>query len=98
MLFAVVTLEGFQEKFSLQSKSTSQGLPYDFSSVMHFRYTAFSSNPDLSTVIPHNHTIPKVILGSSATATDLDFLHLNLLYCGGKVAKLLQCCAFGGSR
>ena len=96
MLFAVATHEGFQEKFSMQSRSTSQGLPYDFSSIMHFQHTAFSSNPNLSTVIPHNHTIPKIILGSSATATDLDFLHLNLLYCGGKDAILLHCCTFGG--
>ena len=81
--FCCYTLVGFGEKFSIQNKSTSQGLPYDFSSIMHFRHDAYSRAQFESTVVPHNRTIRKTILGSSDTATDLDFLHLNLLYCGG---------------
>ena len=80
---AIVALVGFEKKFLIQSRSTSQGLPYDFRSIMHFRHNAFSRDRDESTLIPLNGTIPKAILGSSDTATDLDFLHLNLLYCGG---------------
>ena len=76
-------LLGFGEKFFVQNKSTSQGLPYDFSSIMHFRHNAFSGARNESTVVPRNHTIPKTILGGSANVTDLDFLHLNLLYCRG---------------
>ena len=93
---AVVTLVVFQEKFWIQGGSTSQGLPYDFSSIMHFRHNAFLRNGYESTVLPRNRTIPKTFLGSSATATDLDFLHINLLYCGGTEVKSLHCCAFGG--
>ena len=84
-------LTGFGEKFRTQNMSTSQGLPYDFSSIMHFRHNAFSRDSSKSTLIPHNATIPKITLGSSATATDLDFLHLNILYCGGMEPKLLLC-------
>ena len=82
-----MALVGFEEKFWIESRSTSQGLPYDFSSIMHFRHNAFSRNREKSTVVPRNRTIPKTILGNSSMATDLDFLHLNLLYCGGKVAN-----------
>ena len=86
---AVLTLLGFEDKFWIQSKSTSQGLPYDFSSIMHFRHNAFSRIPYKSTVVPRNRTVPKTILGSSSSATDIDFRHLNLLYCGGTDAKFI---------
>ena len=61
---------------------------------MHFRHNAFSRDRCESTLIPHNRTIPKAILGSSATATDLDFLHLNLLYCEGKNSKFIHSCIY----
>ena len=79
---AVIALAGFEEKFRIENRTTSQGLPYDFSSIMHFRHNAFSRD-NKSTVFPRSHTIPKTFLGMSATGTDLDFLHLNILYCGG---------------
>ena len=79
-----VCLVGFEEKFSIESRSTSQGLPYDFMSVMHFRHDAFSGNRGKkSTLVPRILAIPGTILGGSENGTDLDFLHLNLLYCGG---------------
>ena len=80
---AFIALEGFNGKFSIANRTTSQGLPYDFSSIMHFRHNAFSCDRHKSTVVPRSRTISKTLLGSSATATDLDFLHLNLLYCEG---------------
>ena len=82
----VIAHAGFEEKFGIGNRITSQGLPYDFSSIMHFRNDAFSRESFKSTVVPRNRTIPKTFLGSSASGTDLDFLHLNLLYCGGKCA------------
>ena len=84
LIYFCIVLVGFGEKFCTQNKSISQGLPYDFRSIMHFRHNAFSRGRYKSTLIPHNRSVSKSILGSSATATDLDFLHLNLLYCGGK--------------
>ena len=70
--------------------ASSQHVPYDYSSVMHFRHDAFSPEMrDKSTVLPRNEAIPKIKLGSSYTGTNLDFLHINLLYCGGMAAKEL---------
>ena len=66
---------------------------------MHYRHNDFlsggaSQKRDASTIVPHEHSIRKGILGSSDEATYLDFLHLNVLYCGGTNDKLLYCCAF----
>ena len=61
---------------------------------MHFRHNAFSRDQIESTVVPHSRTICKTILGSSATATGLDFLHLNLLYCHGMDVILMHWCVF----
>ena len=66
-----------------ESRSTSQGLPYDFSSIMHCQHNTFSRELFKSAVVPRNPKIPKTDLGSSDRATPLDFLHINLLYCGG---------------
>ena len=79
---AVIAFAGFGKKFRVENKTTSQGLPYDFNSIMHFRHNAFSRGHK-STVLPRDHGIPKTSLGTSDTGTDLDFLHLNVLYCGG---------------
>ena len=70
--------------FNVEFSSTTQGLPYDFNSTMHFQHNAFAL-PDKSTLEPRTLTIPKTDLGCSATGTELDFLHINLLYCGGNV-------------
>ena len=78
------TLLGFEEKFDVEYGSTDQGLPYDFSSIMHYYHNTFSL-PYKSTLMPRIYTFYKNDLGSSATATDTDFLHINLLYCGGKI-------------
>ena len=75
--------------FETENRSSSQGLPYDFSSIMHFLHNAFSRNPHKSTIVPHSGAIPKTLLGYSAKGSDLDFLHLNILYCGGMDVKLL---------
>ena len=79
---AVIALAGFEKKFRIENRTTSQGLPYDFSSIMHFRHNAFSRD-NKSTILARSHTISETCLGRSATGTDLDFLHLNILYCGG---------------
>ena len=57
---------------------------------MHYRHNTFSRSQLKSTVVPRNRTIPKTKLGSTAKPTDLDFLHLNLLYCGGKESKFMH--------
>ena len=79
----VVELVGFEGMLQTESSSTSQGLPYDFSSIMHCQHNVFSSKLFASSVVPRNRSIPKTVLGSSVRGTRLDFLHINILYCEG---------------
>ena len=83
-----VELVGYEGYFDVPGKTTSQRLPYDFSSIMHLRHNAFSHDiGNMSTILPRNQTIRRSLLGSSNAGTDLDFLHLNLVYCGGMGCK-----------
>ena len=74
---------GDERMFVLQPDAISQGQPYEFESVMHFRHDAFSYNNDNSTIVPINRQVHLDRLGQSEMGTDLDFLHINLFYCGG---------------
>lgn len=60
----------------------SQGLPYDFESVMHYTSKASSKN-GRSTLLPKDSNIPPQLLGNAQVPTTYDYLHINLLYCGG---------------
>ena len=75
---------GYEKKFAIESASTSQGLPYEFESVMHFRHYEYSRN-FRATILPgFFEYISPLQLGSSTVGTELDFLHIRLLYCGGR--------------
>ena len=57
---------------------------------MHFRHNAFGRKKGLTTVMPRDEAIFPSSLGISTTGTDFDFLHVNLLYCGGKWSCLVD--------
>lgn len=78
---------GADEQFYIQlNNSTSQGLPYDFESIMHFHDTAFTRKYFQSTIVPLNPIkIQPHTLGSSEHPTAFDYLHINLLYCKGTI-------------
>ncbi|KAI6652842.1 Zinc metalloproteinase nas-14-like [Oopsacas minuta] len=61
--------------------ATTQGLPYDFGSIMHYRDTAFTSNGQrtITTLDPANQNL----IGQRDTLSDTDMEHVNILYsCG----------------
>ena len=62
--------------------ATTQGLPYSYSSIMHYAADAFAIN-DTLTIVPLDNTIPIESLGQNTEATALDYRHMNVLYCGG---------------
>ena len=74
----------YEMNFRIQEDSTSQGLPYDLESIMHFKHNKLSVSEGISTILPQNVYLPSSILGISESGTNLDFLHVNILYCGGK--------------
>ena len=75
-----------QIDYSIVKHSSTQGLPYDYSSIMHYRANTFimsSSDKVGFSITPVNTSIPSSLLGAANFPTKFDFLHINLMYCGG---------------
>lgn len=70
--------------FYIFNDLTTQGVPYDYKSIMHYEYLAASKNSQ-PTMEPLNPNITLEDLGSALAPTEYDYLHLNLLYCQGNV-------------
>lgn len=68
---------------------TSQGVPYDYHSIMHYCQNKYSAN-GMPTIIPLQEGATLDENSPSAS----DFLHINLLYCGGNVFLFSKCKAF----
>lgn len=71
--------------------STTQNLPYDYKSVMHFKCDDLDSRRGLNTLarISTNRKRPETLIRVSDTPTQLDYLHINLLYCGGTIRNIV---------
>nr|XP_055042858.1 meprin A subunit beta isoform X6 [Misgurnus anguillicaudatus]XP_055042859.1 meprin A subunit beta isoform X7 [Misgurnus anguillicaudatus] len=86
--------EGKEKNFNLHddTESTSFGVPYDYSSVMHYSKTAFSKNKE-PTMVPK---IPEFInvIGQSMEFSDNDLLKLNRMYNCNASSTFLDSCHF----
>lgn len=51
---------------------------------MHFSQDASAKNKQRNTIHPVQPDTPGSVLGSAELPTDLDFLHIMILYCQGK--------------
>ena len=70
------------DDFGIWRNGVTQGLPYNFGSIIHVPHNYFSKNKKkLSTIIPVNGSIPKTLLGST-DPNQQDYLDINLTYCG----------------
>ncbi len=59
---------------------TTQGVPYDLTSIMHYGAYAFSRNGK-PTIKPNDHSVPLNLLGQRSGFSEKDLMHLNALYC-----------------
>ncbi|XP_069083766.1 astacin-like metalloendopeptidase isoform X2 [Pleurodeles waltl] len=65
----------------IENNVNTLGLPYDYSSVMHYSKTAYSNTPGKSTLVPKPD--PTVRIGQRAGISNLDVTKINALYsCG----------------
>ena len=81
---------GRKSRFTILDDFVTQSLPYDYQSVMHYTINAYSKN-DQPTIISRKSCVPNETLGSAEDPTDLDFLHLKLLYCQGMNCSFPLC-------
>ena len=71
-----------KDLFNISRSSISQQVPYDYKSIMHFRYN-FGSEDENPTIRPLSKKIAWNQLGQASRPTKYDYLHVNLLYCQG---------------
>ena len=62
---------------------TTQSVPYDLGSIMHYGARAFSSNRQF-TIVPVDPNVSPNDLGQRRELSDRDLQHIQALYCGGK--------------
>ena len=72
---------------TLRGNATSQGLPFDLQSVMNYFEFVTEGRSKPLTIFPHNDTWESGHSENYTLPTDLDILHINLLYCGGAKIK-----------
>lgn len=65
--------------FDIQHDSSTEGLPYDFMSIMHPSIAMFSRNHQ-PTHAPLRWIPPR----GTGVFTEYDYLHINLVYCEGE--------------
>ena len=74
--------------FIVSHRHISQGIPYDYLSIMHYKAYAASKNRRL-TIQPVNSSMSLEVLGSAPSPTSFDYLHINLAYCEGETASCI---------
>ena len=62
---------------------STQGVPCDIGSILHYRFNAFTSNGN-PTILPLDTSIDKEQLGQRDGLSDMDLQHVQMLYCGGE--------------
>ena len=78
----IYTFVEYVGEFEIQrNHSSTQGLEYQLTSIMHLSFTAFSLHDAKVTMEP---LLPIAFRRHSFEPTMLDYGHLNILYCGGE--------------
>ena len=81
---------GYERNFEKATSffSTTQGVPYDYDSVMHYSSHAFSTN-DQATITPRDKSVKLSRLGQREGFSHNDVLHVKALYCPGEEGRSL---------
>ena len=76
---------GFENQFTMLSTNmaTTQGVPYDFGSIMHYSARAFSRNNE-PTIRPRSSSVSLNSLGQRDVLSSRDIQHINRLYCNDR--------------
>ena len=77
-------VRGFEPNFRKKDKSLvdSQGVGYDYNSIMHYNHNFFSSSYGLNTIQAKD---PDIVIGRAVELSQYDILQTNRLYRCGKL-------------
>ena len=78
--------DALPEFYIVGQYATTQGLPYDYMSVMHFTATQFSVNGNATLQL---QTTKETHMGARDYPDYLDYFHVILLYCEGKLNHII---------
>ena len=97
-----LSIVGTESNFEITNPAfvTTQGIPYDCESIMHYSSTAFSRNGQ-ATIVPVARSACTGTLGQREGLTSSDRLHVTTLYCDGgewSSSQTLECCFSVNSR
>ena len=86
LMHFLVLCAGYESNFQAITNrhSTTQGIPYDYDSIMHYEAYAFSRDRNQPTIEPVNQNVSLSRLGQRRGFSELDLHHVNVLYCGGR--------------
>ena len=73
----------FHSQFQKLDDICTQGVPYDYHSIMHYRSSSYPIIKE-PTILSLIDSVNVSDLGSAPLPTEYDYLHINLLYCQGK--------------
>ena len=69
----------------------TQGVPYDYKSIMHYQEFAGTKNGQ-RVIVRLTNIFEPLYIGQFNFPSVYDFLHVNLLYCNGEYDKPLMKC------
>ena len=78
--------DAFPEFVIVGGDATTQGVPYDYKSIMHFMETQFSVNGNATLQLL---TTKEAHMGARDYPNHLDYFHITLLYCEGKLNHII---------
>lgn len=81
-IIIIIIATGYSHNFYKQRNADTQGVPYDFDSVMHYSATAFAK-PGTKTIVPRDPNIDLASLGQRSHLSTWDMLQINIRYCPG---------------
>lgn len=80
-------LIGYEKQFQKLNSLSTQGIPYEYGSIMHYTTREYSLS-GARTIVPLNANVDLGVtqlgLMNGLYPTDYDFFHINLLYGEGK--------------
>lgn len=80
--FICIHLTECHNFFAIPEGVTTQSIPYDYYSIMHFPFNAYSEMGQM-TIDSKNHYYEPFMFQTFDEPDAFDFLHVNLLYCKG---------------
>lgn len=81
LIFTFFQIKASSNEFSKRGDAIDTiGMPYDYYSIMHYRYNTFAINENLPTIIPKDKSVNINDLGTRDDLSRIDILKIKKYY------------------